>query len=294
MFTGTVYDVGGIKFGNTARGSMVCDSEGHYHGPFANGQEAREAACSLWLGSHPELDQPLLSTFLPQRLGYGNPSAPYWFLGAEEGFTGPGRSGLASPREYDRLCRWIEGPAVEDILAGHERIQITQWFGASPTLQSTWAPLIELLLAVLRNESVGQHDVRAYQAQQWGRAGGETLVAELLPLPNPDKDNWLYRDIGGRAELRSRSSYRAAWLDRRVSLLRAAVNANKPRFVVCYTKHLWQNGFARVFAGARWTHQSDEVWLGSYGDTSVAFIHHPASRTFSMPSVVAPHLRQRL
>jgi hypothetical protein len=70
--------------------------------------------------------------------------------------------------------------------SGNER-----WHGATASLQSTWAQLIRMLLAA-RGLPGTKAAILNYQGQQLGSRGGETCLAELLPLPSPKIKEWYY------------------------------------------------------------------------------------------------------
>lgn len=78
--------------------------------------------------------------------GYGCWSAPYWFIGPEQG---------QAPEENDdlnpRVKAWLElgGGELTDCREFHALIGEKDWHRERPRLQSTWRPLLLLLMTYL-------------------------------------------------------------------------------------------------------------------------------------------------
>ena len=109
--------------------------------------------------------------------GYGNWKAPYWFIGPEQG-KGPNETtdnGL-------RVAAWdqLGSPELCDCRKFHGLIGEERWHSRA-RLQSTWSPLIRLLLAYL-DQPLDTESVRAYQRDHWGSENGQTCVIELSGL----------------------------------------------------------------------------------------------------------------
>src|SRR6478736_4725719 len=85
-----------------------------------------------------------VTSFVARFYGYGNSSAPIWFVGMEEG-------GGRTPEEIEnRIAAWEQrGESdLEDLVEYHHAIGVTRHFGARPALQRTWAKLIRILCAI--------------------------------------------------------------------------------------------------------------------------------------------------
>ena len=179
------------------------------------------------------LNNNLLDDFARNFLGYGNLSAPIWFVGMEEG------GGNTKPEIAARLDQWVahDRAPVVDIrsfgddpeLADHAR-----WFaGEKPPLQSTWKQLIRIQLARQSRPSMID-DVRRYQRDELGAADGADCLLELLPLPSPGVADWHYPDWSDLEWLATRDTYREHLLLRRIEAIRGLLTDHKPEFVVFY------------------------------------------------------------
>lgn len=179
------------------------------------------------------LSNALLTDFASNFFGYGNLTAPIWFVGMEEG------GGNSEAEIAARLEQWVahDHAPVVDIrsfgahpgLADHQR-----WFaGEKPPLQPTWSKLIRLQLARLGRPSMID-DVRAYQRDELGAASGGDCLLELLPLPSPGISDWHYSEWSDLDWLTSRETYRAELLPQRIERLRALFTEHEPKVVVFY------------------------------------------------------------
>jgi hypothetical protein len=113
--------------------------------------------------------------------GYGSWSAPYWFIGLEEGMDG---------LLQKRIDVWLElgrETGLSDCRAFHEGIGFTKWHQKKPkaALQSTWRPLMLLLMTFLERPA-DKESLREYHVNRWGMTDGETCVIELFGLPATD------------------------------------------------------------------------------------------------------------
>jgi hypothetical protein len=130
-------------------------------------------------------------------LGYGNPTAHWWFFGTEEG------GGTSMEEVEARVQTWLhrEECPVEhlrdySLAVGHG---LNRWFCAElgPPTQSTWRPLIRAMLTargIINNEQPDVDQlkiIRQYQMDSWG-SNGETFLSEVLPLPAPSGQHWDY------------------------------------------------------------------------------------------------------
>jgi hypothetical protein len=182
---------------------------------------------------------------------------------------------------------------VEDLYEAHRRVGVgLHLFGEQPTLQRTWASLLVCHLA-----ATGQRDVatsvatrRRYQAQQWGRASGDSFLLELLPLPTPTTRTFAgaYARTG-LPHLRDRSTYRRHWLPRRVELLQRLTTrarlAQRPLRVVAYGRTSWPEFRAVFGVGAaplrevRLPRGKATALLYEDDDLRVAFAWHPVAES---------------
>jgi hypothetical protein len=106
--------------------------------------------------------------------GYGNLEADYWFIGWEEHVD----------RDRDML---------EDLKIRSAWPDIADLYEANESLGTvldhyvpTWSVMIRILLRLKGSPDwFGGRVVRTCQNEQLGRHGGETFLAEVLPLPSP-------------------------------------------------------------------------------------------------------------
>jgi hypothetical protein len=147
--------------------------------------------------------------------GYGRWSAPYWFIGPEQG---------QAPDENDdlepRVKAWhdLGGTELTDCREFHALIGEDRWHRERPKLQPTWRPLLLLLMTYL-DKSADRDTLRNYQRDKWGRLHGETCVIELSGLAA--RNFTVPRD---------RESFRRE----RVTFIRERILQNSPELVVMY------------------------------------------------------------
>lgn len=146
--------------------------------------------------------------------GYGQWSAPYWFLGPEPGMADKGD-------DLEKRCEaWLQigGGELVDCIAHHHAFGYDKWHKVNPPTQSTWRQLIRLLLSFKGIEATLE-EIREYQRTQWGTIAGETCVIELSSLAAPNLST-----------CRDRDSHR----EQRVAFLRDKISKYQPTFVVMY------------------------------------------------------------
>src|SRR5438132_787469 len=132
----------------------------------------------------------LVAAWTSKFYGYGCWSAPYWFIGLEEG----GVDSLEAFRR--RLSAWNDRgqPDLLDLHAFHRDIGLAQYASPDTPFQATWRPLIRVLFAA-KGMVASKEELRKYQGMELGRSSGETALLELSPLPaKTTKDPWFERD----------------------------------------------------------------------------------------------------
>lgn len=238
------------------------------------------------------LNDSLLEAFIDRFYGYGNLDAPYWFIGMEEG-------GGNSLEEISlRLNTWRErGMRVtEDLVDYHLKLEIDQFFGEKPRLQSTWAKLIRVL-HVLEGKSTTTDALRMTQGSRLGRSDGYSCLLELLPLPSPSTDQWLYGIHTSLEFLKDRDTYRTALITKRIDQLRAMIQEHAPKVVMCYGT-AYRPHWLKIIQSEVETIEvgKHEVQIGSTGVTWVAIVPHPTTMgiTNAYFESVGALLRERL
>jgi len=179
----------------------------------------------------PSLDDKLLQDFIDGFYGYGNYNAPYWFVGMEEG------GGNSIDEINNRLKTWDRRGRreIEDVAEYHCDFGISRYWKTKPPLEATWNKIIRILLAS-KGTLPTTEDVRLYQRDYLGREAQETSLLELLPLPSPSTNHWLYADGSRIPALVSRQSYRDWLIPIRVKHIQARIQKFKPPFVIFYGK----------------------------------------------------------
>jgi hypothetical protein len=176
-------------------------------------------------------------------IGFGNLDGPIWFLGMEEG--GGNEKTIRVRLDFDE---------VMDLEEAHRELGITHHFGPKPQLQPTWSVLSKIALG-LNGKPNDSESARRYQARELGSEDGETLVCELLPLPNPGMDHWIYADLFNDSRLEDRETYEAhvlpTWQERYVRLL----EKHEPGLVICYGKTYWSR-YEKLFPRAAFSQRT--------------------------------------
>jgi hypothetical protein len=171
---------------------------------------------------------------------------------------------------WDRLGR----KEVLDLGGFHEAIGQYHWFGPAPRLQSTWSQAIRIVLGSCGMEP-SRADVACYQANQFGRARGNTCILNLLPLPAPSPQHWIYADCSEIAWLSDRDSYRESILTRRVEYLSGQIETRNPRYVVFFGiahREYWEE-----IAGHRFDLVAPGVFAATGDYTTFLIAKHPVA-----------------
>jgi hypothetical protein len=181
------------------------------------------------------LDDVLLQRFASEFFGYGRVSAPFWFIGMEE-------AGAADEREaQQRLDAWVAlgSKAIVDCADFHQRVAddkgpMERYFRGGASIQPTWGPLIRFFLRAIGRLNITTDSVRGAQTSGWGRSNSDNCLVELLPLPSPNADDWLYSEWSSLPHLMDRDLYRSHFLETRIAKLRDMIQEHRPRVVLFY------------------------------------------------------------
>ncbi len=185
--------------------------------------------------------------------GYGQWDAPYWFIGPEQGQARAENNGLKRRAE---AWRQLGGGELNDCRDFHALIGEKRWHQEKPRLQSTWRPLMLLMMTFL-GRPTDNENLRRYQRDEWGTLGGETCVIELSGLAAHSF----------KVE-RDRESFR----EERIKVIRERILHYKPALVVMYgvsEKPHWEAIIEKHFPSENFLR---------LGNTLVAFTPHPTTR----------------
>lgn len=135
-------------------------------------------------------DELLLEAYMQGFFGYGSLSGAYWLVGIEE------RGGDTLEDVDARLRAWDSRGRLEleDVFEFSEKAGQGRWFGPKARLQRTWANFIRIVLGA-EGLDAGREKVRQYQSRHFGRAGGETCLVNLMPLPSRSCNEWRHANI---------------------------------------------------------------------------------------------------
>jgi hypothetical protein len=224
------------------------------------------------------VDPKSLLEYMERFIGFGEPTARVWFIGLEQG----GGEDLAELER--RLDAWRQsgGGPFADLREYCERLGERRWHGPSPRIQPTLGKLVRLMLA-LEGVTADTENVRSYQAEKFGRVGGGSVIAELMPLPSRNVSQWIYGSLCDVPSLETRDSYVQRYRPVRVALIRDALRAANPRAVVFLgtsEKHTWAEIAGSPFvdgpAGASWAEGDSTRFVvlthpTAYGATNAYF-----------------------
>lgn len=216
----------------------------------------------------------LLMQYMSCFMGYGNLNGDYWMIGMEEG------GGDTAEEIERRVAIWEESShnQLEDLKHYHDKIGVTQWFGSRAKLQPTWNKLIRIIYGI-KGFSPQTDDIREYQRTQLGRFNGETCLAELMPLPSPSSNHWLYPEISALPELKSRKSYLRHWGPVRLKILSRLIARHQPKHVVCYGMGYYRDWWSQLMPANHKAISIDGVkaYLGEKDGTTFAVSPHPVA-----------------
>jgi hypothetical protein len=109
-----------------------------------------------------------------------------------------------------------------------------------------------------------------------GRLDGDTCLVELLPLPSPSVEGWLYGLHSQLPYLADRNTYYQACLEPRIEHLKLRINTHEPEVVIfyglSYQEH-WQ-----AIAEVDFSPVLNGVSIARNRSTLFVMTRHPAAR----------------
>jgi hypothetical protein len=220
----------------------------------------------------PMLNSQWLGDFMEKFVGYGNFSAPYWYVGMEEGGDSTDESLTRRLSVWQKRGR----SSLEDLREYHLCTGLEEFFGPSAKLQTTWKQLIRITFSA-EARPCDPEEMREYQAQKLGRRHGETALLELYPLPATSLSHWPYGSLSDLPLLRDRKTYHRDLASMRIQLIQRLVDEHQPRFVVMYGttyRKLWE----RIHGGRLDQYRGLGVYRGKRGHTELILVKHPAAK----------------
>lgn len=229
------------------------------------------------------LDSNLLAQFCTRFFGYGELSAPIWFVGMEEG-------GGATIGEIEaRLDAWARRnmPVVDDLALFHREFGDSSRFVPKAPIQSTWKQLMRMMLILRGSARKGEAAtelVRQYQIGEFGRTGSGVALLELMPLPKPALDRWPYQAWTCPETLpylQNIGAYRAEIEPKRIAAIRQLILDHGPRVVVFYGKgyqEQWEAICGMRLRGEAYPFVAREDRPGVQHPTLFLLLPHPVAR----------------
>jgi hypothetical protein len=151
--------------------------------------------------------------------GYGNWSAPYWFVGKEQGGNEDN-----DHVGWEKVWHDLGEKELIDCRNHHQKMGRHgnfRWHGQNARIQNTWVSLIRLLLSFKNPTTIpGDDAIRDYQKVRWGAQDGETVVAEIAGVRA--------KDVGHS------NPWRNKYLMERIQVYRDRIREHSPDFVLFY------------------------------------------------------------
>jgi hypothetical protein len=143
-------------------------------------------------------------------------------------------------------------------------------------IQRTWRGMCYIMLG-LENQEPSTENIRRYQAEQLGRAHGNTLLTELMPIPKPSVGSWGYEEL--IPQFSSREDYYQQIRPRRVQLLRQLVVQQHPQVIIAYGKAFWPD-YKEIFPDLIFR-SVDQFEVASQDQLLVILTAHFTARTMN-------------
>jgi hypothetical protein len=212
-----------------------------------------------------ELLEKLIATFY----GYGNLQGKYWLIGMEE-------AGVNFEDINNRVNIWSQRGQQEIEDVAEYNIDVGAW---DKKLQPTWNKLIRIVLSARGKENINTGDVLTYQMEELGRKDKETCLLELLPLPSPSLDHWIYKDHSRLSYLSDRNQYAKHCLENRINQISEKIKKHQPKAVVFYGKgyeYYWRT-ITQKLTDAEFLPTSEGFLTCRNSQTVFVISHHPVA-----------------
>lgn len=226
------------------------------------------------------MEDEYVAEFCSAFYGYGRWEAPWWFLGMEE-------RGCKTLAEAEFRLKVWRAPEDTDLALLRQTglIDLHQYHHGlgidllQMKLPKTWQYLIRLYLAGTTGKPVTREAVIGVLRVKWGAAEGPTCLAELQPLPCPNRGAWPWPQWCG-VEAR-KQDFEKRVLPKRSQALASNRRHYKPRVVVFYGMGF--DAYWQEIAGCRLSKIMDPDVYGGKADGSVfVSIPHLSSRKKGM------------
>jgi len=165
-------------------------------------------------------------------VGYGRKDAEVWFLGMEEGCV------VDKELREKHLFIRLKFDEFEDCKEAHKELDITKYHYGTKTCQRTWWRMCRIMLGIEDSE-IDIEALRNYQAEKLGQSDGNTLLCELMPIPNRGINEWEYKEL--LPQYKNRKDYYEKVKPCRIEKLRKLFKEYPPKIVVAYGSTFWKD-----------------------------------------------------
>jgi hypothetical protein len=217
------------------------------------------------------LNDQLLEDFMKGFYGFGSYQAQYWFIGMEEG---GGNSYDAISRQLGIWDKWGKQELL-DVAEYAREMKITQWYDGQARLQPTWKHLIRIFLSA-ESRPTDKESIRHYQKNYWGTKSGNTCLLELLPLPAPSTNSWIYKEISSLPYMINRQTYREHIVNTRIGHFQNRIREFRPKVVVFYGS-VYDSYWKTVARTDSWDISATGVRFKSKNPTTFISSVHPVA-----------------
>lgn len=190
-------------------------------------------------------------------LGYGNPSNSVWFIGLEEGLGGSTNEDAAQNLQARGEFEEIMDLYQAHHLKLHDKGGLIN-FDIKPPSTPVWRWMAKIMLAYRGDDWLEQSAVREYVKSHLGRAGGDTFLTELSPIPaqsNTDKA-WKvgFEQLCHEYELKLDEK-----IEERKNRLIELLKASHPAMIICYGNGVQRTLEFGKFFGIEWVNISHGI-----------------------------------
>lgn len=216
------------------------------------------------------VDPQVLTDYMSRFVGFGDPSAPLWFIGLEQG----GGESIGELERRVEAWRELGAASFANLRDYCERIGERRWHGRSARIQPTLGKLVRVVLAS-QGQVADRASVRRHQAETFGCTPGGSVIAELMPLPSRTISEWIYSSLESVPGLESREAYLRRYRPLRLALLQQIIRDAAPKAVVFIGTSEWDT-WSEV-AGQRFVLGPGGASWCEAGRTRFVVLAHPTA-----------------
>lgn len=202
--------------------------------------------------------------------GYGNYEGHYWFIGMEE-------RGEDFQDIEKRINIWSNRGKCEIDDVAEYHIDMETW---DEKRQPTWDKLIRIVLSAKGTGNINIQNVRKYQINELARKDKETCLLELLPLPSPSLEHWIYGEYSKLTFLSNRDTYENYCLEKRINHISHRIKEHQPKAVVFYGigyKYYWRKITEKI-TDIEFSPTSEDFLICQNNQTVFVIAKHPVAR----------------